>query len=82
MRAAFWRHPITVHFSFDDMRGANFSHAHKTVIMPNQSMGLIGSGFISTRLDGANFTGIGLGLVSFRFAKLKGAHFNDTDHRR
>jgi uncharacterized protein YjbI with pentapeptide repeats len=32
---------ITVHFSFDDMRGANFSHAHMTVIMANQSMGLL-----------------------------------------
>jgi uncharacterized protein YjbI with pentapeptide repeats len=26
---------MTVHFSFDDMRGANFSHAHMSVIMAN-----------------------------------------------
>ena len=26
---------ITVHFSFDDMRGANFSRAHMTVVMAN-----------------------------------------------
>jgi uncharacterized protein YjbI with pentapeptide repeats len=70
---------ITVHFSFDYMRGANFSHTHMTVIMANQSMGLLRSEFISARLDGANFTGAGLGHVSFRFAKLKGAHFNDSD---
>jgi uncharacterized protein YjbI with pentapeptide repeats len=70
---------ITVHFSFDDMRGANFSHAHMTVIMANQSMGLLRTELISARLDGANFTGAGLGHVSFRFAKLKGALFNDAD---
>jgi uncharacterized protein YjbI with pentapeptide repeats len=65
---------ITVHFSFDDMRGANFSHAHMTVIMANQSMGLLRTEFISAKLDGADFTGAGLGHVSFRFAKLKGAY--------
>jgi uncharacterized protein YjbI with pentapeptide repeats len=70
---------ITVHFSFDDMRGASFSHAHMTVVMANQSMGLLRTEFISARLDSANFTSAGLGHVSFRFAKLKGAHFNDAD---
>jgi uncharacterized protein YjbI with pentapeptide repeats len=70
---------ITVHFSFDDMRGANFSRAHMTVIMANQSMGLLRTEFISAKLDGADFTGAGLGHVSFRFAKLKGAHFKGAD---
>jgi uncharacterized protein YjbI with pentapeptide repeats len=56
---------ITVHFSFDDMRGANFSHAHMTVIMANQSMGLLRSEFISAKLDGADFTDAGLGHVTF-----------------
>lgn len=70
---------ITVHFSFDDMRGANFSHAHMTVIMANQSMGLLRTEFIGAKLDGADFTGAGLGHVSFRFAKLKGANFNGAD---
>jgi uncharacterized protein YjbI with pentapeptide repeats len=70
---------ITVHFSFDDMRGANFSHAHMSVIMANQSMGLLRTEFMSAKLDGADFTGAGLGHVSFRFAKLKGAHFNGAD---
>jgi uncharacterized protein YjbI with pentapeptide repeats len=70
---------ITVHFSFDDMRGANFSDAHMTVIMANQSMGLLRTEFISAKLNGADFTGAGLGHVSFRFAKLKGAHFKGAD---
>ncbi|MDI3309346.1 MAG: pentapeptide repeat-containing protein, partial [Acetobacteraceae bacterium] len=38
---------ITVHFSFDDMRGANFSHANMTVVIANQSMGLIRTEFNS-----------------------------------
>jgi uncharacterized protein YjbI with pentapeptide repeats len=70
---------ITVHFSFDDMRGANFSHAHMTVVMANQSMGLLRTEFISANLDGANFVGAELGHVTFRFAKLNGAHFNGAD---
>jgi uncharacterized protein YjbI with pentapeptide repeats len=72
---------ITVHFSFDDMRGANFSHAHMTVNIANQSMGLLRTEFMSANLDGANFTDAGLGHVSFRFAKLNGAHFNGADLR-
>ena len=55
---------ITVHFSYDDMRGANFSHAHMTVNMANQSMGLLRTEFMSANLDGANFTGGGLGHVT------------------
>jgi uncharacterized protein YjbI with pentapeptide repeats len=70
---------ITVHFSFDEMRGANFSHTHMSVIMANQSMGLLRTEFISAKLDDADFTDAGLGHVSFRFAKLKGAHFNGAD---
>lgn len=70
---------ITVHFSFDDMRGANFSHAHMTVVMANQSMGLLRSEFMSAKLDGADFTGAGLGHVTFRFAHLDGAHFAGAD---
>ncbi len=70
---------ITVHFSFDDMRGANFQRAHMTVVMANQSMGLLRTEFIAARLDGADFTGAGLGHVSFRFAKLHGARFNGAD---
>ena len=70
---------IIVHFSLDDMQGANFSHAHMTANMANQSMGLLRTEFMSTNLDGANFTGAELGHVSFRFAKLNGAHFNGAD---
>jgi len=70
---------ITVHFSFDDMRGANFSNAHMTVVMANQSMGLLRTEFIGTRLAGANFAGAGLGHVSFRFARLDGARFDGAD---
>jgi hypothetical protein len=47
---------ITVHFSFDDMRGANFSHAHMTVVIANQSMGLLRTEFIAAKLNGADFT--------------------------
>jgi uncharacterized protein YjbI with pentapeptide repeats len=32
---------ITVHFSFDDMREANFSNGHMTVVLANQSMGML-----------------------------------------
>ncbi len=75
---------ITVNFSFDDMRGANFSHAQMTVNMANQSMGLLRTAFVSANLDGADFTGAGLGHVTFRFARLNGARFigaglSDTD---
>lgn len=71
----------TVHFSFDDMRGANFSHADMTVIMANQSMGMLRTEFKSCDLDGANFEGAGLGHVTFRFAKLRNANFRGADLR-
>jgi uncharacterized protein YjbI with pentapeptide repeats len=70
---------ITVHFSFDDMRDANFSHAHMTVIMANQSMGLLRTEFIAAKPNGANFTGAGLDHVTFRYAKLVGVHFKGAD---
>lgn len=70
---------ITVHFSFDDMRRANFSHADMTVVMANQSMGLLRTEFNSANLQGANFSDAGLGHVTFRFAKLQGARFNGAD---
>jgi uncharacterized protein YjbI with pentapeptide repeats len=70
---------ITVHFSFDDMRGANFAHAHMSVVTANQSMGLLRTEFIGTNLDGADFTGAGLVEVTFRFAKLNGARFTGAD---
>jgi uncharacterized protein YjbI with pentapeptide repeats len=70
---------ITVHFSFDDMRDANFSHAHMSVIMANQSMGLLRTEFIAAKLTGANFTRAELGHVTFRYAKLAGAHFDGAD---
>jgi uncharacterized protein YjbI with pentapeptide repeats len=70
---------ITVHFSYDDMRGANFSQAHMTVNMANQSMGLLRTEFMSANLVGANFIGAGLGHVTFRFARLNDARFNGAD---
>lgn len=69
----------TVHFSLYDMRGANFSHADMTVVMANQSMGLLRTEFNGCDLDGASFSGAGLGHVAFRFAKLRGANFRDAD---
>jgi uncharacterized protein YjbI with pentapeptide repeats len=72
---------ITVHFSFDDMRRATFSNAHMTVVMANQSMGMLRTEFIAAKLNDADFTGAGLGHVSFRFAKLSGARFNRADCR-
>jgi uncharacterized protein YjbI with pentapeptide repeats len=72
---------MTVHFSFDDMRGANFSRADMTVVMANQSMGLLRTEFKSCDLDGANFDGAGLGHVTFRFARLHHAIFRNADLR-
>jgi uncharacterized protein YjbI with pentapeptide repeats len=71
----------TVHFSFDDMRGANFSNANMTVVMANQSMGLLRTEFKSCALDGANFENAGLGHVTFRFARLRHANFRNADLR-
>ncbi len=71
----------TVHFSFDDMRGADLSGADMTVVMANQSMGLLRSEFNSANLDGANFANAGLGHVAFRFARLHHANFRNADLR-
>jgi uncharacterized protein YjbI with pentapeptide repeats len=70
---------ITVHFSFDDMRGVDFSHAHMTVVMANQSMGLLRTEFIAAKLDAADFTGAGLGHVTFRYAMLNSARNTGAD---
>ncbi len=35
----------TVHFSYDDMRGANFTGTRMSVVMANQSMGMLRSEF-------------------------------------
>ena len=40
---------ITVHFSFDDMRGVNFSRAHMTETWRNESMGLLRTEFMSAK---------------------------------
>ena len=50
-----------------------------TVVMANQSMGLLRTEFMSSNLDGANFEGAGLGHVTFRFAKLRGANVKGAD---
>jgi uncharacterized protein YjbI with pentapeptide repeats len=71
----------TVHFSLDDMRGVSFSHADMTVVMANQSMGLLRTEFNDCELDGADFSGAGLGHVAFRFAKLRHANFRNADLR-
>ena len=69
----------TVHFSLYDMHGANFSHADMTVVMANQSMGLLRTEFNGADLDGANFAAAGLGHVAFHFARLHGANFQGAD---
>ena len=69
----------TVHFSLYDMRGANFSHADMTVVMANQSMGMLRTEFNGCDLDGANFAAAGLGHVAFHFARLHGANFRGAD---
>lgn len=68
-----------VHFSFDDMRGVSFAHAHMSAVIANQSMGLLRTEFMSCDLDGADFEGAGLGHNLFRFAKLRGANFRGAD---
>ena len=72
----------TVHFSYDDMRGANFMGTRMSVVLANQSMGILRSEFKGAKLDGANFTNAGLGHITFEFAKLKDASFRDADLTR
>jgi uncharacterized protein YjbI with pentapeptide repeats len=69
----------TVHFSFDNLHGADFRHAQMSAVIANQSMGLLRTEFMSCDLDGANFEGAGLGHNLFRFAKLRGANFRGAD---
>ena len=69
----------TVHFSYDDMHGANFTGTHMSVVLANQSMGMLRSEFNSADLDGANFTNAQLGRITFQFAKLNGAIFRRAD---
>ena len=57
------------------MRGANFSHAHMTVVMPNQSMGLLRTECIAAKLAGAHFDGAVLCNAEFYGADLTDADF-------
>ena len=72
----------TVHFSYDDMRGANFTGTRMSVVLANQSMGVLRSEFKESNLDGANFTNAGLGHITFEFAKLNDANFTGADLTR
>ena len=72
----------TVHFSYDDMRGANFTGTNMSVVLANQSMGMLRSEFKSADLRQANFTNAGLGRITFAFAKLDGAIFRGADLTR
>ena len=72
----------TVHFSYDDMRGANFTGTRMSVVLANQSMGILRSEFKSANLEGANFTNAGLGHITFAFANLTGANFTGADLTR
>ena len=45
----------TVHFSDDNMRGANFTNTRMSVVLANQSMGMLRSEFVDTELAGAKF---------------------------
>jgi len=72
----------TVHFSYDDMRGVNLSGTRMSVVLANQSMGMLRSEFKSANLDGADFRDAGLGRVTFEFAKLNGVIFRGADLTR
>jgi uncharacterized protein YjbI with pentapeptide repeats len=72
----------TVHFSYDDMRGANFTGTHMSVVLANQSMGMLRSEFKDANLDGANFTNAQLGRITFEFARLNSAIFRGADLTR
>lgn len=72
----------TVHFSYDDLRGADFRGTRQSVVVANQSMGLLRSEYKEANLQGANFTNAGLGRITFEFAKLNGAIFKGADLTR
>ena len=69
----------TVHFSGDDMRGVNLRNSRQSVVLANQSMGMLRSEYIGANLDGADLTGAQLGRITFAFAKLNDAVFRDAD---
>ncbi len=72
----------TVHFSGDDMRGANVQRSNQSVVLANQSMGMLRSEYVGANLDGANFTDAKLGRITFEFAKLNKAIFRGADLTR
>jgi uncharacterized protein YjbI with pentapeptide repeats len=72
----------TVHFSWDDMQGANFTGTRMSVVLANQSMGMLRSEFVNANLDGANFANAGLGRITFEYAKLRDANFKGADLTR
>ncbi len=72
----------TVHFSGDDMEGVNFRGTRQSVVLANQSMGMLRSEYVSTNLNGADFTGAQLGRITFEFAKLNNAIFRGADLTR
>jgi uncharacterized protein YjbI with pentapeptide repeats len=72
----------TVHFSGDDMRGAIFKRSSQSVVLANQSMGMLRSEYVGANLDGADFEGAQLGRITFRFAKLNNANFRGADLTR
>jgi len=72
----------TVHFSGDDMRGAIFTRSSQSVVLANQSMGMLRSEYVSANLDRADFTDAQLGRITFRFAKLNNASFRGADLTR
>ena len=72
----------TVHFSGDDMRGAKLSGSDQSVVLANQSMGMLRSEYVGANLDGADFTNAKLGRITFEFAKLNNAVFRGADLTR
>ena len=69
----------TVHFSGDDMRGAILKRSNQSVVLANQSMGMLRSEYVGANLDGADFTDAKLGRITFEFAKLNNAIFRGAD---
>jgi uncharacterized protein YjbI with pentapeptide repeats len=72
----------TVHFSGDDMRGALFKRSSQSVVLANQSMGMLRSEYVGANLDGADFEDAKLGRITFQFAKLNNANFRGADLTR
>ena len=72
----------TVHFSYDDMHDAYFRGTQMSVVLANQSMGMLRSEFVGANLENADFTGAKLGRITFEFAKLKNASFRGADLTR